>query len=99
MVSEQRVNGVKKRLAYFTIDEKIPLWGLEGVYRNGEAVGLLRRADFGHTINKSIGNAFIKRPDSQIVTDDYLRQGKYEIDVMGQLYEAKLHHSGFPKHD
>lgn len=98
-MSGQRTNGVEKRLAYFTIDEKIPLWGLEGVYRNGEAVGLLRRADFGHTINKSIGNAFIKRPDSQIVTDDYLRQGKYEIDVMGQLYEAKLHHSGFPKHD
>lgn len=98
-MSGQRTNGVEKRLAYFTIDEKIPLWGLEGVYRNGEAVGLLRRADFGHTINKSIGNAFIKRPDSQIVTDDYLRQGKYEIDVMGQLYEAKLHQSGFPKHD
>lgn len=86
-------------MTYFTIDEKIPLWGLEGVYRNGEAVGLLRRADFGHTINKSIGNAFIERLDGQNITDDYLQQGKYEIDVMGQFYEAKLHHFGFPKYN
>lgn len=98
-MAEQRANGVKKRLAYFTIDEQIPLWGFEGVYRDGEAVGLLRRANFGHTINKSIGNAFIKRSDGQTVTDDYLQQGKYEIDVMGQMHAAKLHHSGFSAHD
>lgn len=98
-MTEQRTKGAKKRLAYFTIDAKVPLWGFEGVYRDGEAVGLLRRADYGHTINKSIGNAFIKRSDGQTVTDDYLQQGKYEIDVMGQMYAAKLHHSGFSAHD
>lgn len=95
IVAKQRAEGVKKRLTYFTMDKAVALWGNEGVYRNGEAVGFLRRADFGHTINKSIGNAFVKRADGQTVTDEYLEQGTYEIDVMGQKYEAKLHLSGF----
>lgn len=98
-MAKQRAEGAKKRLAYFTIDEKVPLWCLEGVYRNGEAVGVLRRADFGHTINKSIGSAFVKRSDGKIVSDNYLLQGKYEIDVMGQLYEAKIHLEGFLTHN
>lgn len=91
IIAEQRANGINKRLAHFTIDEKIPLWGFEGVYRNGEAVGILRRADFGHTITKSIGNALIKGLNGHTITDDYLQQGKYEIDVMGQLHDAKMH--------
>lgn len=90
VVAKQRAEGIKRRLVQFTVDDKVPLWSLEGVYRDGVAVGHLRRADFGHTINKSIGSAYVKRLDGQTITDDYLMQGKYEIDVMGKLYEAKI---------
>lgn len=87
----QRATGIRKRLVYLTIDEKIPLWGLEGVYRNGKAVGFLRRAEYGYTIDKPIGKCYINRTDDQIIDNTFLLQGKYEIDVMGRLYEAKLH--------
>lgn len=90
VVEKQRLKGVQKRLVYFTIDEKKPLWGLEGVYRNGTEVGHLRRGEFGYSIGKSIGKSFIHRNDGQPINDQYL-QGDFEIDVMGKRYPAKLH--------
>lgn len=90
-VEKQRVEGVYRRLAYLSIDEKIPLWGLEGVYRNGVNVGHLRLGEFGYFINKSIGKTYISCPNGTRIDDDYLSNGEYEIDVLGQRYKAKLH--------
>lgn len=90
-IDKQQREGVYKRLSYFTLNEDIPIWGLEGVYRDGEAVGHIRRADFGHFINKSIGKAYIRRTDGIPVNNEYLLEGSYEIDVLGKLYPAKLH--------
>lgn len=73
------------------MDEKIPLWSLEGVYRNGEAVGYLRRADFGYFINRPIGTAYIQRNDKKPIDIEYLVQASYQIDVLGKLYPAKIH--------
>lgn len=91
VVEKQRAEGVYKRLAYFTIDEKIALWGLEGIYRNGECVGHLWLGEFGYFINKSIGIGYISCPSGRRIDNDYLRAGEYEIDVIGQRYKAKLH--------
>lgn len=35
----------------------IPLWGMESVYRNGQLVGCLRRAERGYTFRNNIGQA------------------------------------------
>lgn len=91
IVNEQRKNGVHKRLAYLTIDEDIPLWGLEGVYRNGESVGFVRRGDYGFTIGKSIGKAYIKRNDGGCIDDGFLKDGHYELNIKGAKYPATLH--------
>lgn len=90
-VEKQRNHGVHKRLVYLTLDEKIPLWGLEGVYCNGKAVGYLRRAEFGYYINKSIGKSYIRSTDGAAIDTKILTKGAYEIDVLGKLYPAKLH--------
>lgn len=91
MIEKQQKDGVNKRLVYFTVNENVPLWGLEGVYRNGEPVGHLRRADFGYFINKSIGQSYIHRSDGWAIDTNYMKQGVYEIDVLGQLHPAKIH--------
>lgn len=88
IVQQQLKNGVQKRLVSLTLKEKVAIWGLEGVYCNGNAIGYLRRADFGHFINKSIGKAFIKVDDENKI--DW-KNGTYEIDVLGKLYPADLH--------
>ncbi|XP_026462833.1 sarcosine dehydrogenase, mitochondrial-like [Ctenocephalides felis] len=35
-IDEQRKNGIRRKLAFFTMDAQVPIWGLEGVWRNGE---------------------------------------------------------------
>lgn len=91
VVEKQRKGGVNKRLVFITIDENIPLWGLEGVYRNGESVGFVRRADYGFAIDKSIGKAYIKHTDGKTVDDKYLTSGQYELKIKGVNYPAKVH--------
>ncbi|XP_037027162.1 sarcosine dehydrogenase, mitochondrial-like [Bradysia coprophila] len=91
IVDKQRAEGVFKRLVYLTIDEKIPLWGLEGVFRNGKCVGHLRLGEFGYSINKSIGKSYISCAKGNWIDNEYLSNGQYEIDVLGQRYGAKLH--------
>ncbi|GIX90698.1 sarcosine dehydrogenase, mitochondrial [Caerostris extrusa] len=61
----------KKRLACFTIDEHIPLWGLEVIWRDDRIVGFLRRAEYGFAIGKSIGYGYVSHPDGIVVTPDF----------------------------
>lgn len=91
VVENQRAEGVFRRLVSFTIDAKVPLWGLEGVYRNGESIGHLRLGEFGYSLNKSIGKSYISCPKGGIIDNDYVYKGEYEIEVLGQRYNAKLH--------
>lgn len=90
-VDRQRLEGVKRRLVYLTLQDQVPIWGLEGVYRNGEPVGILRRAEYAYTLGKSLGQAYITRTDGQVVDVEYLKSGHYEIDILGKRYKADCH--------
>lgn len=90
IVERQRKEGVKRKLVYLSIDEKLPLWGLECVYRNGDIAGYLRRGEYGYVMRKSIGKCFVVRKDGQPIDNEYLRSGKYEIEILGKRYPAKL---------
>lgn len=90
-IERQQKDGLTKRLVYFTVNEEVPLWGLECIYRNGEPVGYLRRAEFGYSINKSIGQSYVHRRDGKSIDIDYLKHATYEVDVMGCLHPAQLH--------
>lgn len=90
-IERQRNDGVQKKLVYLTLDADKPLWGWEGVYRDGKSVGLLRRGEYSYVLGKPIGRAFITNPDNGVVDDAYISTGVYQIDVMGKLYPAKCH--------
>ncbi|EDW48356.1 GM19952 [Drosophila sechellia] len=90
-IEKQRAEGLKKRLVYLTLRDQVPIWGLEGVYRNGEPVGILRRAEYAYTLGKSLGQTYVSRPDGQIIDADYIRNGEYEVDILGKKYRADCH--------
>uniref|UniRef100_A0A0K8UZQ0 Sarcosine dehydrogenase, mitochondrial n=2 Tax=Bactrocera latifrons TaxID=174628 RepID=A0A0K8UZQ0_BACLA len=90
-IDRQHNEGIRRRLVYLTLNEQVPIWGLEGVYRNGEAVGFLRRAEFGYALGKSIGQAYVSRKDGEIIDNDYVTQGTYEVDILGKRYKAECH--------
>lgn len=89
---QQQQDGIHKRLVYFTLKDNLPVWGLEAVYRNGVIVGHLRRGDWAYTLNCALGQAYIRRPDSEKpINVDYIKSGKYQIEMMGKLYDADCH--------
>ncbi|XP_035211181.1 sarcosine dehydrogenase, mitochondrial-like [Stegodyphus dumicola] len=90
-LEKQKKEGLKKRLACFTIDEHIPLWGLEAIWRYDRVVGFLRRADYGFAIGKSIGYGYVTNPDTGMVSLDYLKSGTYHLESMGVKYPAQYH--------
>ncbi|CAG9805929.1 unnamed protein product [Chironomus riparius] len=92
IVEQQRQSGAYKRLAYLTLKEKIPLFGLEAVYRNNEIIGHMRRGEWAYTLDCALGQCYIKRTDSNKPIDiNYITSGKYQIEVMGKLYDADIH--------
>ncbi|KAM4662540.1 sarcosine dehydrogenase, mitochondrial [Discoglossus pictus] len=90
-LEKQKAEGVRKRLVGFTINEKVPLFGLEAIWRNGVAVGHIRRADYGFAINKTIAYGYIRNPDGGAVSLDFVRSGEYALERMGVTYPAEAH--------
>lgn len=89
-LAAQRRDGVKKRLAGFTVeDPDCVLLGRETIYRDGQRVGWLSSAGFGHTIGKPVGYGYIRNPDG--VDRAYMEAGTYELDVAGARIPATLH--------
>uniref|UniRef100_A0A8C9TR05 Sarcosine dehydrogenase n=1 Tax=Scleropages formosus TaxID=113540 RepID=A0A8C9TR05_SCLFO len=87
----QRAQGLRRRLVCFTIDEKVPMFGLEAIFRNGQPVGHLRRAEYGFAINKTIGYGYIRSPDGGVVSPEFIKTGKFTLERMGMTYKAKAH--------
>ena len=81
-----------KRLAAFTVAPEVPLNGTEPIYRNGNVVGYLRRGGFGYSIQCGLGTGYVAlkdKPKNKSIKD-FILEGQYEIDVMGQLHPAKV---------
>uniref|UniRef100_A0A3P8QV96 Sarcosine dehydrogenase, mitochondrial n=1 Tax=Astatotilapia calliptera TaxID=8154 RepID=A0A3P8QV96_ASTCA len=73
MLEKQKKEGLKRRIVCFTTDEKVPMFGLEAIYRNGVPVGHLRRADYGFYIDKTIGYGYIRNPDGGVVSANFIK--------------------------
>ncbi|HXQ42154.1 MAG TPA: FAD-dependent oxidoreductase [Candidatus Udaeobacter sp.] len=79
-----------KRLACFTVDDPaITLLGRETIFRDGRQVGWLTSAGWGYTVGKNIGFGYVRNPDG--VPSDWLKSGKYELEVATERVPAELH--------
>ena len=64
---------------------------METIYRDGVAVGFLRRGEYAFALGKSIGYGYVSNPEGDNVSMDYLKSGKWTLERMGELYNATLH--------
>lgn len=90
-LEKQKEEGLRRRIVCFTIDEKVPMFGLEAVFRNGVPIGHLRRSDYGFFIDKTIGYGYIRHPDGGVVSADFIKTGEFTLERMGVTYKAKAH--------
>lgn len=95
-VARQIAEGVRKRFAGFTVDAPgAVLLGRETIYRDGVRVGWLSSGGFGHTVGLPIGYGYVRNPEG--VSDDWLRAGRYELEIATERVPATLHLA--PLHD
>lgn len=90
-VDQLRRNGMKRKLMHIHLNGSVPLWGLEAIYRNNSLVGYLRRAEQGYSCGNTIGRGYIRHPNGENVTKEYLQSGTYEIEILGERHRADLY--------
>lgn len=54
-VEKVKQTGTMKRRVFFTLNDHVPLYGMEIIYRDDRVVGCLRRGDYGFSLDTSIG--------------------------------------------
>ncbi|GAB6032728.1 hypothetical protein CHUAL_011598 [Chamberlinius hualienensis] len=92
-LEKQQKAGVKKLLACLTTEKPVPLFGLEAIYRNDNVVGHVRTAEYGFALNRVVAYGYLRgESDNATVNLDYLKEGTYQIERMGELIPAKFHH-------
>jgi len=88
----------KRRVLQFVLEDPEPvLWGGELVLRDGEPVGDLKSASYGHTLGAAAGLGYVSNEGG--VDRAFIETGRYEIDIAGQIVPAKtcLHTPYDPK--
>ncbi|XP_037773436.1 sarcosine dehydrogenase, mitochondrial-like [Penaeus monodon] len=89
-VRKQRASG--KKLVTLTLnDPSKPLWGLEGIWRNNEVLGYVRRAEYAFYLGRAIAYGYVERPDGNRITNDFLESGSWQVEAMGTMLDASLH--------
>ncbi|XP_045702020.1 sarcosine dehydrogenase, mitochondrial isoform X2 [Phyllostomus hastatus] len=90
-LERQRAAGLRRRLVCFTVDAKVPMFGLEAIWRDGRVVGHVRRADFGFALDKTVAYGYIRDPSGGPVSPDFVKRGDYSLERMGVAYPARAH--------
>jgi len=86
---EQRRRGISRRLLLFALtDPEVMAWGEEPVYRNGELVGVLSSAAYGHIVGGVVGMGYV--PLRLNEPAEGLLSGRYEVDVAGTRVPARV---------
>ena len=79
---------MQKRLVQFVLqDPEQLLYSHEPILRNGQIVGYLTSSSYGHTLGGAVGLGYVK--NSEGVTLDYIQSGTFQINVGGELIDAK----------
>jgi 4-methylaminobutanoate oxidase (formaldehyde-forming) len=90
-VEEARAAGPRRRLVSVVLtDPEVMMWGGELLLRDGVAAGLVTSAAWGATIGASVGMAYVRHPGGDVVTPEYVRSGRYQVNVGGQVCEANV---------
>ena len=90
-VEKARAAGPRQRLVSVVLDDpQVMMWGGELLLRDGVAAGLVTSAAWGATLGASVGMAYVRRADGEVVTPDYVKSGRYQVNVGGQVSGARV---------
>jgi 4-methylaminobutanoate oxidase (formaldehyde-forming) len=68
-------------------DPEPVLWGAERIFRDGACIGYTTSASYGHTVGGAVALGYVRHQEP--ITPDFIRAGKYTIDIAGRKYPAR----------
>ncbi len=78
----------KRRLVQFKLaDPEAMIYHDEPIYRDGERVGAITSASYGHTLGAAVGMGYVRSAEG--VDEAWLAEGRFEIDVAGERVPAE----------
>ncbi len=90
-VEAARVAGPRRRVVSVVFDDPTAYpWGGELVLRDGVPVGQVTSAAWGHTVGSGVGLALVGDPDSAATSLDWVRSGRFEVDLAGRRYAVTV---------
>jgi heterotetrameric sarcosine oxidase gamma subunit len=90
-VERARTAGPSQRLVSIVLDDPdVMMWGGELLLRDGVATGLVTSAAWGATLGSCVAMAYVRHADAAVVTAEYIRSGRYEVNVGGRLSAARV---------
>ena len=85
---QQKGRGVLRRMVLFQfVDPAAISYHEEPIYRNGAIVGRTTSGMYGHTVGANVAMGYVAR--DRAVTEEWINEGSYEIEVAGVRYEAR----------
>ena len=90
-VERQKAAGVARRLVSLVVsDPAAYAWGGELMLRDGEPAGFASSAAFGHTVGRAVLLGYVERRDGGKADRDWLSQGRYQVAIGGERYDATV---------
>jgi len=87
---KQKQLPLKRQLVIFVVEDPGPmLWGSEPIYRNGQPVGYTTSGSYGHTVGGAVAMGYVN--NSAGVNSDFIRSGRFEINVSGERFPARAY--------
>jgi glycine cleavage system aminomethyltransferase T/glycine/D-amino acid oxidase-like deaminating enzyme len=94
---QRKHNAQPKRLVCLALDDnsiRAPMmYHEEPIYRDGAIVGATTSGAWGHRVERSLGLGYVRNEDG--VTNDWLDQGRWEVEIAWQRYPAKAQFQAF----
>lgn len=86
-LTKVRAAGVSRRLLQFLVtDPEVLLFHDEPIFRDGELVGRVASAQYGHTLGGAVALGWVNAP--HVVAPHWFTTGRYEIEVAGRRTPA-----------
>jgi glycine cleavage system aminomethyltransferase T/glycine/D-amino acid oxidase-like deaminating enzyme len=88
-VERQVHEGVCRRVVSLVLsDPEVYLWGNELIVRDGDPVGFVSSAAYGHTVGAASMLGLVRRADGGKADVSWLTSGRFQVAVAGELYDA-----------
>lgn len=86
-LEKQRADGVKRRRVLIKVeDPEVQLLGTEPIVADGNIIGHITSAGFGHTVGSAVGMGYVRIDDRKPA--DLVDQAKWEVEVAMRRFPA-----------